>query len=61
MDEESEHLMLWPALALIGFLVLTAFVVVLGTVSTDRYEREQQARTMSARPAAKSIGVAPTT
>jgi len=61
MDEESEQFMLWPALALIGFLVLTALVIALGTVSTDRYEREQRAGTKSAPPAAESIGVAPTT
>jgi hypothetical protein len=37
-------MLLWPALALIGFLVLVAVVVALGTVSTGRYEREQRAR-----------------
>jgi len=40
---------LWPALALIGFFVLVALVVALGTESTDRYEREQRARGRSPR------------
>jgi membrane protein implicated in regulation of membrane protease activity len=61
MDEECKKLMVWPALALIGFLVLTAVVIALGTGSTNRYEREQRARTSSAQPAAQLIGVAPTT
>jgi hypothetical protein len=38
-------MVLWPAVALIGFLVLTAFVIAMGTQSTARYEREQQAET----------------
>ena len=38
--------MMWPALNVIGFLVLMALVITLGTVSTDRNgrEREQRAR-----------------
>ena len=36
-------MVLWPAVSLIGFLVLTAVVIVLGTRSTARYEREQRA------------------
>ena len=39
---ESEQLMVWPALNVIGFLVLMALVITLGTVSTDRYERERE-------------------
>jgi hypothetical protein len=35
-------MILWPAVALIGFLVLTAFVIVMGTHSTARYEQEQE-------------------
>ena len=35
-------MVLWPAVSLIGFLVLTALVIVLGTRSTARYEREQR-------------------
>ena len=41
---ESEQLMVWPALNVIGFLVLMALVITLGTVSTDRYEREREQR-----------------
>jgi hypothetical protein len=40
--------MLWPTLAVIGFLVLMGLVVTLGTRSTNRYERERRAR--AARP-----------
>jgi hypothetical protein len=35
-------MILWPAVALIGFLVLTGFVIAMGTSSTARYERERQ-------------------
>ena len=35
--------MLWPAVTLLGFLLLTAFVIAMGTTSTARYEREKQA------------------
>jgi hypothetical protein len=45
-------MMLWPALTLLGFLVLTALVIAMGTQSTARYEREQRAeRTSAGRPA----------
>jgi hypothetical protein len=49
---ENETMILWPAVALIGFLVLTALVIAMGTQSTARYEREQQsaARTPAAVP-----------
>jgi hypothetical protein len=36
------HMILWPAVALIGFLVLTALVIAMGTSSTARYEQERQ-------------------
>jgi hypothetical protein len=36
-------MVLWPAVSLIGFLVLTALVIAMGTRSTARYEREQRA------------------
>ena len=36
-------MMLWPAVALLGFLVLTALVIAMGTQSTARYEQEQRA------------------
>jgi hypothetical protein len=50
-------MMWWPALTLLGFLVLTALVIAMGTQSTARYEREQRAartpagRTTAAEPA----------
>jgi hypothetical protein len=48
-------MVLWPAVTLIGFLVLTALVIAMGTSSTARYEREQRAATaVSARPAARA-------
>jgi hypothetical protein len=37
-------MLLWPVLALIGFLGLVAVVVALGTMSTNRYEQEQRTR-----------------
>ncbi|WP_299952575.1 hypothetical protein [uncultured Modestobacter sp.] len=36
-------MVLWPALSLIGFLVLTALVIAMGTQSTARYEAEKRA------------------
>ena len=42
----------WPVVALIGFLVLTAFVIAMGTQSTARYEREQEADSESRTPEA---------
>jgi hypothetical protein len=36
-------MVLWPAVTLVGFLVLTALVIAMGTSSTARYEREQRA------------------
>jgi len=45
-------MVLWPAVTLIGFLVLTALVIAMGTSSTARYEREQRAaQAVPARPA----------
>ncbi|MCU1617713.1 MAG: hypothetical protein JWO98_5253 [Frankiales bacterium] len=35
-------MILWPTVALIGFLVLTALVIALGVRSTARYEQEQR-------------------
>jgi hypothetical protein len=32
----------WPAMSVLGFLVLAGFVIALGTASTTRYERERQ-------------------
>lgn len=48
-------MMVWPALTLIGFLVLTALVIAMGTQSTARYEREREE--LTARPAgAEAMG-----
>ncbi len=45
-------MVLWPAVTLVGFLVLTALVIAMGTSSTARYEREQRAaNAVGARPA----------
>ncbi|MDP9430497.1 MAG: hypothetical protein M3Q47_17295 [Actinomycetota bacterium] len=45
-------MVLWPAVTLVGFLVLTALVIAMGTSSTARYEREQRAASaVAARPA----------
>ena len=45
-------MVLWPAVTLLGFLVLTALVIGLGTSSTARYEQEQRAaKAVPARPA----------
>jgi hypothetical protein len=41
-------MVMWPTLTLIGFLVLTALVITMGTRSTARYEAEQRAA--AARP-----------
>ena len=35
-------MVMWPALTLIGFVLLTALVVTMGMSSTARYEREQR-------------------
>ncbi|WP_167760645.1 hypothetical protein [Blastococcus sp. CT_GayMR16] len=45
-------MMVWPAVTLIGFLVLTALVIAMGTQSTARYEREREERTTTPRQAA---------
>lgn len=44
----------WPAVTLIGFLVLTGLVIVMGSSSTARYERERAA-SRSAQPAPESV------
>lgn len=38
-------MVLWPAVTVIGFLVLTALVIAMGTRSTARYEEELADRT----------------
>ena len=39
----EELMMMWPAVTLLGFLVLTALVIAMGTRSTARYEQELRA------------------
>ena len=52
-------MVMWPAVSLIGFLVLTALVIAMGTQSTARYEAEKRAasstrsRHMAPEPAAR--------
>jgi hypothetical protein len=36
-------MVMWPALTLLGFLMLTALVIAMGTSSTARYEAEKRA------------------
>ena len=36
-------MVMWPALALFGFLLLTALVIAMGTQTTARYEAEKRA------------------
>ncbi|MGY1746808.1 hypothetical protein [Blastococcus sp. SYSU D00695] len=50
-------MLFWPAVTLLGFLVLTGLVVVMGASSTARYEREQRAASAprSVQPAAEPV------
>ena len=48
-------MMVWPTVTLLGFLVLTALVIAMGTRSTARYEREREERTSAPR-AAEVVG-----
>ena len=55
-------MVLWPALTLIGFVVLTALVVFMGMQSTARYEREQRSTAPSSaarQSAAEPVGAIP--
>ena len=47
-------MMFWPAVTLLGFLVLTGLVIVMGSSSTARYEREQRAA-QAPRPAVQPV------
>jgi hypothetical protein len=50
-------MVLWPAVTLLGFLVLTALVIAMGTQSTARYEREREERISNPRhAAAEAVG-----
>jgi hypothetical protein len=48
-------MILWPAVALIGFLVLTALVIAMGTRSTALYELEKQSAATPV-PAPEQVG-----
>jgi hypothetical protein len=52
-------MVLWPAVTLIGFLVLTALVIAMGTSSTARYEREKLAASAGVRPASRPAAAEP--
>ena len=50
-------MMLWPAVTLLGFLVLTALVIAMGTRSTARYEAERaQGSTGTRHTGAEPVG-----
>ena len=49
-------MMLWPAVTLLGFLLLTALVIAMGTQSTARYEQEQEQRAARRAPAGRPAG-----
>ncbi|MFC4693590.1 MULTISPECIES: hypothetical protein [Geodermatophilus] len=55
-------MLLWPAVTLVGFLVLTALVIAMGTSTTARYEREQRAaarrETAQAGATVEAVGMA---
>ena len=53
-------MMVWPAVTLLGFLVLTALVIAMGTSSTARYERERRSEQPSAgrQPVPEPVGAA---
>jgi len=53
---------MWPALTLIGFVLLTALVVAMGMQSTARYEREKRttpAGAGSRQTASEPVGAIP--
>jgi hypothetical protein len=54
-------MVMWPALTLIGFVLLTALVVAMGMQSTARYEQEQRSTTGtgSRQTAAETVGAIP--
>jgi hypothetical protein len=51
---EFQEMMLWPAVTLLGFFLLTAVVIAMGAQTTARYEREQR----DGRPAPQGHGAA---
>ena len=57
-------MVMWPAVTLLGFLLLTALVIAMGTQSTARYEAEKRAvsapRGRSSAPEAARVTAAAT-
>ena len=51
-------MVMWPALSLIGFLVVTALVIAMGTRTTARYEAEKRAASAD-RPRSTAAEAAP--
>jgi hypothetical protein len=49
-------MVMWPAVTLIGFLVLTALVIAMGTKSTARYEAEKLAASRGRTASAEAPG-----
>jgi hypothetical protein len=51
-------MVLWPAVTLLGFVLLTAFVIAMGATSTARYEREKERADLAGadRASAEPIG-----
>jgi hypothetical protein len=52
-------MMVWPAVTLLGFLVLTALVIAMGTRSTARYEAERAEVAGRRHAAAEPVGAVP--
>jgi hypothetical protein len=59
-NKGNNQMVLWPAVALLGFMVLTGLVILMGTSTTARYEREQRAAAAAAAPttAGEAVGAA---
>jgi hypothetical protein len=49
-------MILWPLVALVGFLALTGFVIAMGTRSTARYEAERQLAVDAPAAPAEAVG-----
>lgn len=52
-------MVLWPAVTLVGFLMLTALVIAMGTRSTARYEAERHQAEGQATLPPHGVAVAP--
>ena len=58
-QQGDEKMMMWPTVSLLGFLVLMAFVVAMGTQSTRRYEQEQRAEDVTGQRASAAEAMSP--